>query len=134
MLYSDNLTDWVESQTGITTALNAIISTSDMDTTFLAAGDAGMLLSSVDGSNWAVGIVSAGNIRALDRYAPGNYCLVGDAGLVMFSDNITDWTTDPTGRNNQLNAVASYRVEGTTPYSILVAVGSGGVILRRTQE
>jgi len=130
--YSNGLTSWESVNEDIFKTLRAALCVFDLDTTIVIAGDDGILMRSDKNEGFVASFPTTRTIRGLDSYQPGKYCLVGDGGLVMLSDNLTDWSADPTGRNERLNAVASYYVSGADAHATLVAVGTGGLILKRT--
>lgn len=91
----------------------------------VVAGDAGVVHSSADGSNWTS--ASLGGSRAVNgmTFATGKVVLVGEGGLVATSTDLATYTPVSSGVGVDLHAVASNG-------SKLLAVGSGGVILSST--
>ncbi len=89
---------------------------------WIAVGDGGSSIYSLDGINWVTGGSTTQTLRAITQTA-GTYFAVGDAGtIVSTSDGIT-WTT-----HTNTSYIAN-NLNGVTRGSIYVAVGDNGTIL-----
>ncbi|MDH4286607.1 MAG: hypothetical protein OEV26_04210, partial [Gallionella sp.] len=94
---------------------------------WVAVGDGGVSLYSVDGLNWFTGRGQAvlpdppnPALRSLTQVA-GTFFAAGDAGTILSSTDGITWTARTSGTTNNL--------KGITRGSIFVAVGDGGKIL-----
>jgi hypothetical protein len=90
---------------------------------FIAAGNAGALLTSPDGTNWTV--QNSGTTQNLYKaaYGAGEYVVVGNAGTVLSSPDAINWAPETAPAAGNLYGVA-YGVSAE-----FVIVGDGGVIL-----
>lgn len=95
--------------------------TSATSAVFLAVGAAGTLLTSADyGVTWTAGVINNG-LNNLNAVSYGRQFIVaGSNGALFTSTDGANWTTQATGTNNDLNAIA----HSTTNISVVGASGT----------
>ena len=104
-------------------SLNAITQVAG---TFFAVGDAGTILSTIDGTNWVVHTpatsVTTNNLRGI-AYGT-SYVAVGDNGTILTSTDGNTWTA-----RTLTPALTSNLKQVATAGNLIVAVGDGGTIV-----
>lgn len=100
---STDTTNWTQSTTATTSALNAITYGNNL---FVSVGNSGAVESSTDGTNWVLG--SSGTTASLEAVAYGNgiYMAVGTGGTIITSTDGINWTTQASGTTGDFGGVA----------------------------
>lgn len=92
---------------------------------YVAAGNAGALYSSTNGTSWtaitAITPTTTNNLNGASYL--GTYKVVGDGGVIYTSSDAVTWTARTSGTNKNLYAIASNGV------NLNVAVGANGTII-----
>lgn len=94
---------------------------------YLAAGDAGTIALSADGTNWTTvtsPVNSGQSVWGLD-YVRGQFIGVADNGTIVTSPDATNWTAQSSGVSSNLTLYSI--THGTNNLS--VAVGDGGTVV-----
>jgi hypothetical protein len=121
LLLSTNGTAWTAKTSGVTADLRTVTAQYFATYTFVALGDQGTAISSVDnGNNWAVQSTGiTGSFRSISQTS-GQLVGVGTGGLVAASTDGVKWTTRESGTTADLYTVLG----GLSQY---IALGAGGV-------
>jgi hypothetical protein len=93
----------------------------------LVVGDAGTILTSVTGDNWAPEVSGTVNDLLDASISPSSIVVVGRHGTILRSTDRENWVTIPAPTPNDLTAVVC---DGTN----FIAVGENGTILRSTDD
>ena len=110
-------------QTGTTAVATNLDSVVYARHRYVAAGETGLVVTSVDGETWHGELVSR-PLRAI-TYFDGCFVAAADDGSVLTSPDARTWTLRDTGNSNRLTAVAANS-------EVAIAVGVGGTLLRST--
>ncbi|TGE31851.1 leucine-rich repeat protein [Desulfosporosinus sp. Sb-LF] len=116
---SANGSSWTTRSSGST---NSLAGVTYGNSTFVAVGDAGTILTSPDGASWTTRSSGSTNSLAGVTYGNSTFVAVGDAGTILTSPDGASWTTRSSGSTNSLAGV-------TYGNSTFVAVGDAGTIL-----
>jgi hypothetical protein len=95
------------------------------DGLYVVTGTQGTILTSPDGTNWAVQVSGTTNVLSSVTAWPGGLVAAGDNGTVLTSTSGLAWSRRPTGTTQWL-----YRVRWLG--GVLIAVGQNGTILTST--
>jgi hypothetical protein len=117
--YGGPLDNWNAVTSGTTNHLRAIAFGGGR---FVAAGDNGTVLTSLNGISWAIQSSGVTNSIYGVAYQSGQFVAVGSAGFIKTSPDGVAWMTQNSGITKQLNAVTASDIG-------LVAVGNSGAIL-----
>jgi hypothetical protein len=118
-VYGDALDSWATVPSGTTNRLWAVTFGGGL---FVAAGDAGTVLTSSNGMAWNPVVLGITNSLRGAAYGQGQFVCVGASGFVMASTDGMSWSPQSSGTTNQLNAVASTTLG-------FVAAGKAGTIV-----
>ena len=92
-------------------------------TSYVAAGSAGAMYSSLDGAAWSAINFTSNNKTVNGASYLSGFKLVGDGGVVLTSPDAVTWTVQATPTANNLYAIAN------NYSSLSVAVGASGTII-----
>jgi photosystem II stability/assembly factor-like uncharacterized protein len=95
------------------------------NSSFVAVGDAGTIVTSTDGITWTSRNSGTTNSLSGVAYGNGSFVTVGDAGTIVTSTDGITWTSRNSGTTNSLSGVAY----GNGSF---VAVGDAGTIVTST--
>lgn len=101
------------------------------NSTFVAVGQAGKILTSSDGTNWTLAAtVASGSLNAVTFSSALNlFIAVGNGGDIYTASNLATWTKQTSSTTDTLTAVA-VGIAGSTP--TVVAAGFNGRIAMST--
>ncbi len=117
--FGDPLDQWTVVSSGTTNRLHSVSYGNGL---FVACGDSGTLLRSLDGLTWAPATAGTTNSLFGIAFGAGRFVAVGQFGTVLDSTNGVEWSSRVSGTLNSLNAVAY------TDFGFLAA-GSAGTIV-----
>jgi photosystem II stability/assembly factor-like uncharacterized protein len=93
--------------------------------TVWAVGTGGMILKTVDGTNWAhQDFPTANNLRGVSAVDSSTAWAVGDGGVILHTTDGTSWSQQDSGVTSDLTGVSAF--DASTAW----AVGKGGTILK----
>ena len=121
-VYSNDGNYWY--QGNLASGTSALRSLTHAGGTFVAVGDGGTIVSTIDGMNWTPQTSNSSNNLNGVTYG-GIYVAVGDSGTILTSGNGANWTpvlAAGISTNTNLRQVASFG-------SLSVAVGDAGTIV-----
>lgn len=124
-----DLSSWTEITAPTQETINSIIGTS---IGFIAVGNSGVMLSSLDGVVWnPLGSGVLTDLNSIDyNTSAGLWTVVGDGGLILTSTNAVTWTRQSSGLTlKNLYGVTSRTSGGA---SLWIAVGADGTVLYST--
>jgi hypothetical protein len=126
---STDLSTWTPITAPTQETVNSIVGTS---IGFIAVGNSGVMLSSLDGIVWnPLGSGVFTNLNDIDyNVASGLWTVVGDGGLILTSTNAITWTRQSSGLTTRNLYGVTSRTSGGT--SLWVAVGAAGTVLYST--
>ena len=90
--------------------------------TFVAVGDSGTIITSIDGSRWTSSSSGISHNLYAVTYGKNQFVIVGDSGLTFTSSNGITWTSESAGTINRPYSL-------TYGNNLFVAVGDAGSIL-----
>lgn len=100
---------------------------------FIVVGDAGTILTSVDGLSWA--IQNSGTTESLYQITWSNDSIiaVGTNGTILRSEDRITWTpVNTSGNSSDLRAVHYRAPDATYPQGVFIAMGTNATVLRST--
>ena len=102
---------------------------------FVTVGGLGSILSSSNGTDWAViNSPTTNNLGAVTSTPDGSYIAVGDHGTILISTDGTNWVPETPIVTNSLYGVAASEPAPGVIGRIDVAVGAGGILLTSTND
>jgi len=122
MLNSPDFVTWSALTVPTTATLRHVAyNTTASEGIYVAVGDSGTLLSSLNGVDWIkVSSPTSANLRSITYGS--RFVAVGDAGTILYSDDGSTWSVGTSGIASQLTSVL--RALG-----VYYAVGAGGIVL-----
>ena len=138
---ADGIT-WHKERSGVTADLHASVnipnflasasSTVNDLNCIIVVGDAGTILTSIDGAGWA--IQNSGTTENLNDIAWSNdgIIAVGDNGVILKSLDRLTWTPVTSNTTANLEAILYVAPTGAHPQGVFTVVGTLGTILRST--
>jgi hypothetical protein len=113
---------WTTATSGTT---NNLLGITFGNSTFVAVGDSGSILSSTDGTSWSARTSGTSSILSGVSYGNNIFVAVGSSGTILTSADGTNWNNIVTKTSNGLQDV-------TYGNGTFVAVGDSGTILTST--
>ena len=75
------------------------------DSTFIAVGNAGNIITSPDGKTWTKSKVGTKKHLRGVTYGDGKFVMVGNSGTILTSPEATTWTKSKSGTSRHLRRV-----------------------------